>query len=363
MDAAPSIGAPSSSHARPRGTDQPAEEDAMPRRASLLLTLLSVLLCLPGAIVAEEGGKLSAPDAMALQLRRFAMTGQLRGVKSMIEKGAIPVDAPSRNGMTPLMWAAQEGHGEVVEYLIAKGANVNAQHLDGVGGALLYAIEGLHAPVVKILLDHGANPHATESAGQTMLVKLAGLNLEDRHDRQRQMLIVNELISHGARINETDFKGRSPLMLAALRNNATLVALLVTKGADVNLEDRSGNTALMVAAKAGWEHIVHQFIANGALMGRNKTCGCTPLMVAAEEGHTLTVELLVRYGANLDEQDSDGFSALMLAAMNNRTETAEKLLKAGANPLLVNAEGQTAQDLARRNGHTSLVGLLAPRAH
>ena len=32
-----------------------------------------------------------------------------------------------QNGYTPLMWAAMKGHLPVVEYLLEKGANLNAQ--------------------------------------------------------------------------------------------------------------------------------------------------------------------------------------------------------------------------------------------
>ena len=56
---------------------------------------------------------------------------------------------------TPLMEAAQEGHLELVKYLIKSQANVNAQ--TGTGDtALTYACENGHTDVADVLLQHGA---------------------------------------------------------------------------------------------------------------------------------------------------------------------------------------------------------------
>jgi ankyrin repeat protein len=44
----------------------------------------------------------------------------------------VDVNARDDFGLTPLHAAAQEGHMEVAELLIAKGADVNAK--DGIGG-------------------------------------------------------------------------------------------------------------------------------------------------------------------------------------------------------------------------------------
>ena len=53
------------------------------------------------------------------------------------------------------MEAAQEGHLELVKYLIKSQANVNAQ--TGTGDtALTYACENGHTDVADVLLQHGA---------------------------------------------------------------------------------------------------------------------------------------------------------------------------------------------------------------
>lgn len=61
---------------------------------------------------------------------------------------------------TPLITASREGHLRIVEFLIQRGANVNAVQEGRAGDcALAMAIEKGHTKVVELLLRHGANPH------------------------------------------------------------------------------------------------------------------------------------------------------------------------------------------------------------
>ena len=57
------------------------------------------------------------------------------------------------------MVAARSGNADVVEQLLAKGANVNARAARG-QTALMWAVAQKHPDVVKVLLAHGADVHA-----------------------------------------------------------------------------------------------------------------------------------------------------------------------------------------------------------
>lgn len=57
---------------------------------------------------------------------------------------------------TPLMEAAQEGHQELVRYLLESAADVHAQTQTG-DTALTYACENGHTDVADLLLQFGAN--------------------------------------------------------------------------------------------------------------------------------------------------------------------------------------------------------------
>ena len=68
------------------------------------------------------------------------------------------------NGYTPLICASQNGHLEVVKYLIDKGANIeskdnsNFKYLFWNGYTpLMHASKNIHLEVVEYLIDKGAN--------------------------------------------------------------------------------------------------------------------------------------------------------------------------------------------------------------
>ncbi|KNC69297.1 hypothetical protein SARC_18195, partial [Sphaeroforma arctica JP610] len=66
-------------------------------------------------------------------------------------------------GCTPLHTASQNGHKDVVELLLAKGADINVKNNDSLqqfGRTSLYvASENGHKDVVELLLAKGADIH------------------------------------------------------------------------------------------------------------------------------------------------------------------------------------------------------------
>ena len=66
--------------------------------------------------------------------------------------------------MTPLHWAAVGGHKDVVELLLAHGAEVNARYSDGYT-PLHYAAANGHKDVVELLLANEADVNAKDEHG------------------------------------------------------------------------------------------------------------------------------------------------------------------------------------------------------
>jgi len=82
-------------------------------------------------------------------------------VSTIIEKKA-------KYGWRPLHFAANNGHVDVVRFLLEKGANVNAQDHRGRTPLHLAALDG-HVDVVRFLLEKGANVNAQDHRGRTPL--------------------------------------------------------------------------------------------------------------------------------------------------------------------------------------------------
>ncbi len=80
--------------------------------------------------------------------------GNLEKVKSLLEDGAN-INFEDENAFTPLITASHEGHQNLVEHLIKKGANINQQTSAGV--PLMAGIVGHHPEIVKYLIEKGAD--------------------------------------------------------------------------------------------------------------------------------------------------------------------------------------------------------------
>ena len=92
-----------------------------------------------------------------------ARTGSLATVKTLLAHGA-KVDAKDEaRGQTALMWASAEGHVDVVQALIAGGADVRA-HLASGFTPLLFAVREGHLDVVRALLKAGVDVNEAVAA-------------------------------------------------------------------------------------------------------------------------------------------------------------------------------------------------------
>jgi ankyrin repeat protein len=85
-------------------------------------------------------------------------------VKELLDQGADP-KAKRITGTTPLFFAAQGGHLDIVNVLLDKGAPLDSASVDG-GSPLFVACQCGHMDVVKELVNRGAkvNTHMKVSA-------------------------------------------------------------------------------------------------------------------------------------------------------------------------------------------------------
>ncbi|XP_061496051.1 ankyrin repeat, SAM and basic leucine zipper domain-containing protein 1 isoform X2 [Rhineura floridana] len=89
----------------------------------------------------------------------------LKSVELLLSRNANP-NAACRKKMTPLMYAAREGHPQVVALLAAHGSQINAQDEHGYT-ALTWAARQGHKKVVFKLLELGADKSLQSKDGQT----------------------------------------------------------------------------------------------------------------------------------------------------------------------------------------------------
>jgi ankyrin repeat protein len=192
--------------------------------------------------------------------REAANRGDLPAVKDFIAKGA-DVNSKANTGETALMRASYTGRKEVVQLLLAKGADVNAATTENIilaiqlttslrtgtatglspgTHALSFAAHEGHKEVVQLLLAKGADVNAKDKKGKTALMWAS---------REGHKEALQALLAKGADINAKDNDGDNALMYASYTGHKEVVQLLLAKGADVNAKDNYGKTALMLASQ------------------------------------------------------------------------------------------------------------------
>jgi ankyrin repeat protein len=169
------------------------------------------------------------------------------------------------------------------------------------------AIEFDDAQTVKQLLLRGFDPNTPSSDLQSPLI----LAIQKGATHVSQVLAANPQLQ----VNRPNPNDETPLMLAALKGQESLVLALIKREADVN--------------RPGW----------------------TPLHYAATGGHVAIARLLLEHHAYIDAESPNGTTPLMMAAYYGTPEITKLLLEEGADPTIRNHNGLTALDFATNGPH------------
>ena len=155
-----------------------------------------------------------------------AQSNNVDMMRNALLSPTVDVNMRSENeGFTPLMVAANYGFFDLVEMLLAAGADVNAQS-DGGTTALILAV----------------SPKQEESAK-----------------------IISRLLEGGAKVNLVSGGGNSALMEAAYQANTAVIEVLLRSGADINMTNNHGETALMTTLVGGDEpELITRLLQAGA---------------------------------------------------------------------------------------------------
>jgi ankyrin repeat protein len=291
----------------------------------------------------------------------------------------------AQGGLTPLLFAAREGHAASVTALLTAGADINQVSAGDHTSPLLIATINGHFDLAKMLLEKGASPLSASENNATPLY--AALNCEwapkalypqpraQLNQQTTYLVLMKALLDKGAdpnvRLNKkiwysgysfdlsgVDEAGATPFWRAAYASDLEAMKMLVAYGADPSIRTersagrpRAGDVDREVKDVSGLPPVP---VGGPAV---------TPLQAAAGVGYgegfaanshrfaptgmLAAVKYLVEeLHADVNAYDHEGNTALHHAAARGDVEMIQYLVSKGADVKAVSREGRTTADMA-----------------
>lgn len=254
-----------------------------------------------------------------------AYLGLMSWAQHLVGNGADVEEASE--GYRPLHAAAANEDGlDMMRFLLAKGADVNAKDMAGRDVLSSWLVHGRPSvEEVQLLLDSGADPTSTD-----------------------------------------DTTHLSSMHYYAIRGENTQVfQLLLDKGADINNVDPAMwekfpplHMLLMFRQKLPCE-LLQFFVDNGANVNSEDALSCRPLTFVSAWGQAENLEILLKAGIeDIDDPDTEGSSALQNAVYKNHHQCVRLLLQGGADPECADSLNRTSLHTAVRRGHMECAKVL-----
>lgn len=288
-------------------------------------------------------------------LIEFGADLKLRTQNAVRPSGSEDVGAhhrmPEPTSFTAFLFAVRGGHIGAVRALLDAGADVNDKLSDG-RNALIIACANGHWELANLLLERGADPNRAD-AGWNALHQLIRERRPNLYFGQPGPIesgtldsteLLKNMIAKGvnvnARMNRNGMKdnqrnrlnrlGATPFLLAAKVTDVEAMKILLAAGADPSIPTADKVTPLMAAAGVSiWNpsedggslqtqepeqlEAVKICLEQGNDVNAANYFGDTPLHGAAYRGANSIAEYLIKQGARLDAKDVRGWTPLTIA--------------------------------------------------
>ncbi|CAD5118693.1 unnamed protein product [Dimorphilus gyrociliatus] len=259
------------------------------------------------------------------------------------------------DGKTLLMFAAELGRIDALDFLIQKGCDISIvckSDMNCIHYSLLGDNENAENVLRRLIIYNADFSQRSVNGTPLSLATKSGLNgcvsliikyfpglvnsepliyyaIQTKHfDLARKLIEIDEI--------DVDLRAgqrqQTALHLAAAMSEVELVTALLKKS-KVNIEDDTGKTCLHLAAENGVFKIIKRLVDAGLDVNKQDSTlwKFTPLHQASQRGFVETVEELLENGANVDVLDGDNRTPLILAIIACQPLTALRLVQEGCN--------------------------------
>ncbi len=310
----------------------------------------------------------------ATELHKAVQAQRADLVRDLLQRRAH-IDARDFKDQTPLIVALSQDSVELVELLIASGANIEASH------PLHWTVKHNRIALAKVLLRCGADLQARAitfgGRDECPLEYVSGYN---RRNKNGLGTMEQFLVDQGADYSApkkvyvcSHFEhGQGIVRKAVMEHHKDTVKKVLqyagTAKEEIELRDEYGQTPLLLAAECCLDGVARTLIAFKADVAAQDDEGGTALHYAASEGNqTKLIDALIEVEADVNARNKHGETALHLWAQKKvvddkkvakeRLRIAE-LLIAKADLSLVDEQGRTALHYAVEANNLPLVKLL-----
>ena len=282
------------------------------------------------------------------------------------------------NEMTPLGYACAEGHVEMVQMLLSRGA-ATGEGRDPSAVLWIASYQG-HSDVVTLLLNHSKAKHTAEEitrftnqrpnpkAGHSTMWAAASSGSADA---------VNALIDHGVEYRANWF-GATPLFATATFGCTEVCRRLIElhdgKRIDIRLNQpqRNGRTALHEAIGKNRPEILRMLLEAGADFMVKDNLKQTLLHEACAQENISLLSSLVEWAKTrlspaafltfINSQKDSERTPLVFAAQRNYVQHIELLMDHGADWMIPGIDGDIPLNWASKSGHDDSVKALLNRS-